>query len=58
MKGKGKNPTRNQKILIRKAGLNLENWLVRHEDERYLYLLHRISGQEKVVLKRHGGSSL
>lgn len=56
MKGKGKNPTRKQKVLIKNAGLNLENWLVRHEDGRYLYLLHRISGQEKVVLKRHGGS--
>ena len=52
MKGNGKNPTRRQKILIRKAGLNLENWLVRREDERYLYLIRRISGNARKVLKR------
>ena len=51
MKGNGKNPTRRQKILIRKAGLNLENWLVRREDERYLYLIHRRSGNAGKVLK-------
>lgn len=52
MKGNGKKPTRRQKILIWQAGLNLENWLVRREDERYLYLIHRISGNSRKVLKR------
>ena len=55
MKKRGKNPTRAQKVLIRNAGLNLGNWLVRREEERYLYLIHRISGNEKAVLKRQGG---
>ena len=52
MKGNGKKPTRRQKILIRKAGLNLENWLVLREDDRYLYILHRISGNSRRVLER------
>lgn len=52
MKGNGKKPTRRQKILIRKARLNLENWLVLREDDKYLYLLHRISGNSRRVLKR------
>ena len=43
MHKKGKKPTRAQKILIREAGLRLENWLVIREEEKYLYLIHRIS---------------
>ncbi|MBQ8982685.1 MAG: hypothetical protein IJ079_03775 [Lachnospiraceae bacterium] len=52
MHKKGKNPTRVQKVYIRDAGLNVENWLVCRQDDRYLYLIHRISGNEKQILKK------
>lgn len=55
MNKKGKNPTRAQKILIKAAGLNLDNWLVVREEEKYLYLRHRLSGKERVILKRQEG---
>lgn len=52
MHQKGKNPTRKQKAYISRTSLNVENWLVKAEDKRYLYLIHRISGNEKQILKK------
>lgn len=52
MRKSGKRPTRNQKEIISKTTLNLRNWLVQREDDRYLYLKHRISGSEKRILKK------
>lgn len=52
MHQKGKSPTRKQKEYISRTSLNVENCLVKAEDDRYLYLLHRISGTEKQILKK------
>lgn len=52
MRRSGRNPTRNQKEIISKSSLNVENWLVQREDDRYLYLKHRISGNEKKIVKK------
>ena len=52
MRRSGKRPTRNQKELISCTSLNVQNWLVQREDDKYLYLKHRISGNEKKILKK------
>lgn len=36
-----RNPNAEQRKLIRTAGLNPAKWLVRHENDRYLYLTDR-----------------
>ena len=52
MRKSGKNPTRKQKEYIVRAGLNLGNWLVQREDDRYLYLVHRHTSTIRKALKR------
>lgn len=52
MRRSGRNPTRAQKEMLEKTSLNVENWLVQREDDKYLYLKHRISGKEEKVLKK------
>ena len=55
MRKSGKNPTRKQKEYIVRAGLNLGNWLVQREDDRYLYLVHRYTSTVRKALKRERG---
>jgi hypothetical protein len=43
----GRNPTRRQKELIKKARLNVENWLVAKAPTGELHLIHRLSGEER-----------
>lgn len=45
----GKSPTRKQKILITKAGLELENWLVSKATAYGLLLVHRWTDQKKYL---------
>jgi hypothetical protein len=45
----GKNPTRRQKIIIKEAGLNPENWLVCKSLPERLVLTHRYTGTEKII---------
>lgn len=46
-----KNPTRNQKEIIRAHGLNWKNWLVAEETEFYLKIINKESGSRKSVDK-------
>lgn len=45
----GKRPTKRQKLLMSRAGLNPENWLVVKNPPGTLYLVHRVSGSERVL---------
>jgi hypothetical protein len=45
----GRNPTRRQKELIKKARLNAENWLVAKAPVGELHLMHRLSGKVRVL---------
>lgn len=49
-------PNAGQKKLIREAGLNPAKWLVRHENNRYLYLVDRgIEQRENVIIDKIAG---
>ncbi len=52
MRRSGRRPTLAQKKVIGRTSLNVENWLVQREDEKYLYLKHRVSGNEKKIIKK------
>lgn len=43
-------PKAKQAQLIRRAGLNSDNWLVRHEDKQYLHLVDRGLEQRQIVI--------
>lgn len=45
----GKRPTRREKVLLIKYGMNHENWLVEKRPPGELHLQHRHTGQEKVL---------
>ncbi|ADY55109.1 hypothetical protein Sgly_0752 [Syntrophobotulus glycolicus DSM 8271] len=45
----GKNPTRKQKIMIKKVGLNPDNWLVVKNTTDQLCLINRESGRTKEI---------
>lgn len=45
----GKSPTRKQKILITKAGLELDNWLVSKANTFGLLLVHKWTDQTKYL---------
>ncbi|WP_179292170.1 DUF6906 family protein [Paenibacillus campinasensis] len=45
----GKKPTRRQRIAIKEAGLNIENWLVSKALPDRLVLTHRYLGTEKTL---------
>lgn len=44
MRKTGKKPTLREKKLIEKADFKVENWLVQKKDNKYLYVIHRHSG--------------
>lgn len=51
-----RNPNAEQKKLIRTAGLNPAKWLVRHENDRYLYLTdHGIEQRENLIIDKIAG---
>ncbi|WP_428909443.1 DUF6906 family protein [Niallia sp. Krafla_26] len=45
----GKRPTRNQKKSVIFAGLNPQNWLVFKKEGGQLHLVHRETGQTRVI---------
>lgn len=47
----GKRPTLRQKIAIKWAGLNPNNWLVFKNLPDELHIVHRQTGRTKVILK-------
>lgn len=42
-------PTKSQKAAIEHAGLVPRDWLVRDEDDRWVYIVHRSSGKSGKV---------
>jgi hypothetical protein len=46
----GKRPTKNQKITIKAAGLNPDNWLIFKKSHDKMLLVHRETGTTKTVL--------
>lgn len=51
-------PNAEQRKLIAVAGLNPAKWLVRHENERYLYLTDRgIEQRENVIIDKIVGDA-
>lgn len=46
----GKRPTKNQKIAMKNAGLNADNWLVSKNITDELHLVHRNTGNKRVIL--------
>lgn len=47
----GKRPTRNQKMTIREHGLSPANWLVTKNEGETLEIVHRESGNVRVISK-------
>lgn len=48
-----RNPNAKQKALIRTAGLNPAKWLVRYENDHYLYLTDRgIEQRENLIIDK------
>ena len=45
----GKNPTRRQKIAIKDAGLNPDDWLVFKAEATVLHIVHRNTGITKII---------
>jgi hypothetical protein len=45
----GRKPTLNQKILIKAAGLNPDNWLIVKNLSNELHIAHRHTDSERVV---------
>jgi len=45
----GKRPTRKQKLTLSKAGLNPDNWLIEKSLPGVLYLVHRMTGNGRVL---------
>jgi hypothetical protein len=47
----GKNPTRKQKIMIKSAGWNPDNWLVTKDTPNEMIIVHRYTNSVKVIRK-------
>lgn len=47
----GKRPTRRQKILVKSMRLNPDNWFVEREDKSGMIIIHRDTGNVKVIRK-------
>lgn len=47
-----KNPTRNQKEMIRKKNLDFKNYLVKEENKEQLILVDKATGEIKLILKQ------
>ncbi|WP_339063592.1 DUF6906 family protein [Tepidibacillus marianensis] len=45
----GKKPTVKQMKLIKSSGLNTDNWLVTKNLSDALHIVHRVSGNERVI---------
>jgi hypothetical protein len=45
----GLKPTKRQKLAIKSAGLNYNNWLVFKNHDGMLHLVHRETGAKRVV---------
>lgn len=45
----GKRPTRRQKQLLKKAGLNYDNWLIEKAPPGELHLKHKDTGQRRIL---------
>ncbi|WP_339193125.1 hypothetical protein [Paenibacillus sp. FSL W8-1287] len=45
----GKNPTRRQKIAIKDAGQNPDNWFVFKAEATVLHIVHRNTGTTKII---------
>jgi hypothetical protein len=45
----GKAPTKKQKITIKAAGLNPENWLIYKKINDQFHLVHRETGTTKII---------
>lgn len=48
----GKNPTREQKKLLKQWRLNVENWLVCKDTPEAMVIVHRFSGSSRTIPKR------
>ena len=48
---RGVRPTRKQKILMKEWHIDPENWLVVRETAEELVIVHRLSGQERYIIK-------
>lgn len=46
---KGKNPTRNQKILLKERRLNPSNWLVLKNPSNQLVVKNRVTGKIRTI---------
>lgn len=46
---KGLRPTKRQKIAIKAAGLNFNNWLVYKNIDGKLHLVHRETGTTRII---------
>ena len=44
-----------EKKILSESGLKPENWLVRGTDENYLYVVHKISGRKRRIIKNAPG---
>jgi hypothetical protein len=45
----GKKPTRNQKMLIKDAGLKPDNWLIVKNPSGELHMIHKETGTHRVI---------
>lgn len=45
----GKRPSRRQKVIIKAAGLNPDNWLVVKNFHDELHIVHRVSTKIRVI---------
>lgn len=50
-KSRAKNPTLEQKKVIVRGGLNPKDWLVLQDMEYSMILVHRSSGESRIVVK-------
>lgn len=47
----GKRPTRRQKLLLKKMGLNYDNWLIVKDTPDFMQIVHRHSGNVRAFNK-------
>lgn len=47
----GTKPTREQRKLLKSWGLVVENWLIERDTPKETVVVHRISGQRKIIPK-------
>ncbi|QNO14951.1 hypothetical protein HYG86_09270 [Alkalicella caledoniensis] len=47
----GKRPTRNQKQLLKKLGLNYQNWLIVKDTPGFIQTIHRFTGHSRAYNK-------